>query len=522
MNDSKTKFWILMLLVTVYNFFFWGEKLGLNLFLFSGMLLGALYYFYPGSWEVKHVKVSFAFTLIAMFMVLIYNSLIAKIALFGSLAVTVAVFQERRLQSLMFAVAYSGLGLLYSLWKMVTVPLEIPEKLPTQIFPFKKAWRRAKLTVIPVFTFGIFFLILEEANPVLDKISFKVKMFFIENTLTLAQLVYVHFSVVKFFFLLFGIWLVSACLYRRPLGFLVHLEKSKSEQIQRKRLNYKKLGLSISMIALKNEYSMALVMLVLVNALLVVVNMIDISWLWFGFEYGKVDNFKDLVHKGTHMLILSILLSMGILLYFFRKNLNFYKRNTLLKKLSYLWIIQNGILTFSVALRTYYYIHQYGLAYKRIGLLIFLALTLFGLYSLFMKIYTGKSVYYLLKINSWALYTVLILMSLIDWDVWMVQYNIDHYYRTGKMDKGFLLSHADKTLPLIHAQVHLLDCSKEPEVNCQNRIYQEKLKSRIQVYMNKQKYYTWLSWNYSDYKTDQYLKEVTLNNLIKKPKLQPK
>jgi hypothetical protein len=73
------------------------------------------------------------------------------------------------------------------------------------------------------------------------------------------------------------------------------------------------------------------------------------------------------------MLILSILLSLGILIYYFRSNQNFYPKNGFLKAAAYLWLVQNAVLSVSVLIRCGYYISEYGLAYKRIGVVIFLA-----------------------------------------------------------------------------------------------------------------------------------------------------
>ena len=65
----------------------------------------------------------------------------------------------------------------------------------------------------------------------------------------------------------------------------------------------------------------------MVNVLLLVVNIIDINWLWIDFNPKSIDNLSQLVHEGTYVLIFSILLSMAIIEYFFRGNINFYKKN---------------------------------------------------------------------------------------------------------------------------------------------------------------------------------------------------
>src|SRR4029078_3225426 len=128
-------------------------------------------------------------------------------------------------------------------------------------------------------------------------------------------------------------------------------------------------------------------------------NCVDITYVWFGFTYNNDINLSEYVHEGTGLLIFSILLAMVLLLFFFRGNLNFYKQNKWLRAGAYAWLLQNSILAVSVLFRDYYYIQHYGLAYKRIGVLIFLAMVLMGLITVFIKIQKRKTAYYLLRVN---------------------------------------------------------------------------------------------------------------------------
>jgi hypothetical protein len=110
---------------------------------------------------------------------------------------------------------------------------------------------------------------------------------------------------------------------------------------------------------------MALISLLLLNGLLIVVNSIDIYYLWIYFEYTPGLNLSDLTHQGAELLILSIVLAMVLVMFFFRGNLNFYRKNKWLKWCAYLWIIQNIVLVISVVIRDYHYITKLGFAYKR-------------------------------------------------------------------------------------------------------------------------------------------------------------
>ena len=195
---------------------------------------------------------------------------------------------------------------------------------------------------------------------------------------------------------------------------------------------------------MKKEYLSALVLLILINLLVLAANIIDIKFLWFGFEFKEGMNLKQFVHEGTYLLILSILLSMGILLYIFRKNQNFFSKGKLLRKLASVWIAQNLVLAISVGLRNYHYIDQYGLAYKRIGVFVFLMLVLFGLFTFFVKIVKKRSGYYLINRNSWAMYLVLTASSLLSWDTIITKYNVKY---CKELDYEFLVQMSTKALP---------------------------------------------------------------------------
>ena len=162
------------------------------------------------------------------------------------------------------------------------------------------------------------------------------------------------------------------------------------------------------------------------------------------------------VHEGAGLLIFSIILAMLLLLLFFRGNLNFYKKNKWLRYGAYLWIFQNLFLVFSVCMRDYYYISHYGLAYKRIGLLFFLAMVLAGLLTVFLKIYYTKTTYYLLRINAWVAILLLVFASTVHWDETIARYNLARKSSI-PLDIHFLLSLSDKTLPLIENNKELLE-----------------------------------------------------------------
>ncbi|MBK9492520.1 MAG: DUF4173 domain-containing protein [Haliscomenobacter sp.] len=158
---------------------------------------------------------------------------------------------------------------------------------------------------------------------------------------------------------------------------------------------------------------------------------------------------SDYVHQGTYLLIYALGLAMAVTTYFFRGNLHFLQDNQKLKLLAYAWIVQNIILALSVAWRNYHYIVEYGLAYKRLGVLWFLILVALGLYSLFVMIRQRRSLYYLWVVNAWFVYASLLSTSMVNWDVLITRYNLSQAQHA-KIDTMFLLREvSDKNLPLL-------------------------------------------------------------------------
>ena len=255
---------------------------------------------------------------------------------------------------------------------------------------------------------------------------------------------------------------------------------------------------------------MALISMFSLNSLLLLFNLTDLNYVWLTKAPATASQLKAYVHEGTYILIFSILLAMGVLLFFFRKNLNFYPKNQLLKSLAYLWVGQNALLVLSVALRNYRYIDAFGLAYKRIGVVIFLILVLYGLWSIIQKIRDCKHSYFLFHRNAWALYWVILFASTVNWDIFITRYNLTHL-TMNPVDALFLLRDvSDKNLyVLLEQQEQFLQRESYPAVSLEYK--QSQLERKEHQVLQKAEKYSWLSWNYADYRNRTYLNGVQIN-----------
>ena len=206
---------------------------------------------------------------------------------------------------------------------------------------------------------------------------------------------------------------------------------------------------------LKVEYLSGVFLLSALNLMLVLVLYLEIKNIWFGFQWDGA-LLKSLVHEGTYVLIFAILVSMLVVVYYFRKNLNFYKQNRTLKALAFTWIGLNAVLVISVFVRNLYYVQYFGLAYKRIGVVFFLVLCLVGLVTLVLKIYKVKSLFYVLRINALAAYITLVGICIFNWDVIIAKYNFGHY-KTAFIHLPYMSSLSDKGLPYLQVSDAMIE-----------------------------------------------------------------
>jgi hypothetical protein len=485
----------------LYNLFFWQEKLGLNLLLFSSLLMGIVLLLNPAAQQKRNVRIAAAGTLCTGLLVLLYNSGTAKVVHIGSLFLFVGFVHQPQVRTIFHALAqllHNYLQLWRSLrdeWRRIW-----------QLQPgFKQFFSYLKLAFIPLGVLLVFYCLFLFANARFAALS---GAFWAE-----VGEWFTDFSWGRVFFLLSGFLLSLGLIFKRFNPKIYGDDARKNDQLVRKRLIHKG---RFSFLGLKKEYRTGLLLMGMVNLLLLVINVIDVEWLWLGFEPEPGMNLRQFVHEGTYLLIASILLSMGIMLHYFRNNQHFYQPNGLLHQLSYLWIGQNVILVISVALRNYHYISAHGLAYKRIGVFFFLLLTLFGLFTLFLKIRQGKSAFYLFRVNGWAVYLVALLLCTFNWDRVITRYNLTAEY-SGNLDTEFLLEMSDKNLPdLIQYHEVVMEemkRKKDPHgatIGAMQSRYLYRLGEKMEQFADRQEHYSWLSWNWADWQTAREIEKFPL------------
>lgn len=396
-------------------------------------------------------------------------------------------------KSLMFAAGHSFIN-------MIQAPIMFFNKLTGRSKSGSTGfWRKFRIFALPVLIILLFIILYRSANPIFNNAFVNVSAF-LEDYLG-KIFTYIDFLVIPIF--LICLFISMFLLNGTPNSGLVELDKMAKLILERSRQKFLK---PFKMLALKNEYKAGVFLFVVLNILLLILNIIDIIWVWFGFEWDG-NYLKQFVHEGTYMLILSILISIALVIYFFRGNQNFYSQSRLLKYLSYAWILQNAILAISVAIRNFWYIHYFALAYKRIGVIIFLLLTLYGLFTVFVKVKQRKTSFYLFKQNSFSIIIVLIISSLVNWDNMIAKYNFAHADRSF-LHLDFMATLPDKTLP--HLDKSLTELKSIHKTQAELFPFEAKyllpesyfyiIRERKATFIKKWENTSVLSWNLAEYR----------------------
>ena len=135
--------------------------------------------------------------------------------------------------------------------------------------------------------------------------------------------------------------------------------------------------------------------------------------------------YSSAVHQGVYALMFSIVIAIGIILFIFRGDLNFFEQNHQLKRLTYVWILLNVILVLFTSYKNWAYVEALGLTYKRIGVFVYLLLTLIGLLTAYLKVSRTKSFVYLIRTNVSVWFAVLVLSTAIPWAKMITSFNLE-------------------------------------------------------------------------------------------------
>jgi len=511
----KSNFLILSTLLggLLFTFLFWEERLALNLLIYTLYLL-ATTFINPDVVKSFKLKIYGSAHLLAAVLVVINNSDLSLVTYYISLLLFIGFGHQQQIRTIFTA-------FLAAILQMATVPFNAMKQLSqisignVSLKPFFTLIKYLFLPLIIVILFSCLYaaasnVFAHYAGTILtnigDFLDYVLHFFF--KDLSFERIM--HFC--------FGLLLTGGLILAFFDKSLEKAELKCKEQLVRigRSLGQKTIWYNVVQtftgnlltrkMALKTEYIVGIISFAALNLLLLMLNAIDITTLWFGYEPSG--NFSGELHQGTNSLIFSIVMAMAVILYYFRGNLNFYHKSKTLRTLAYFWMIQNFILIISVFIRDGYYIEFHGLTHKRIGVLVFATLCIIGLVTVYFKVAKQKTIFYLFKVNGNIWFALLLTFTLINWDVLIVKYNLNHVDAVS-IDPYYLTSLSEKTLPILdknRSKIH-------PSTNNNSeiaKVYQpeealmRKLDQRIDYFKERYNQESWLSWNLQDWNTAKY------------------
>ncbi|QGK76940.1 DUF4173 domain-containing protein [Flavobacterium sp. SLB02] len=196
------------------------------------------------------------------------------------------------------------------------------------------------------------------------------------------------------------------------------------------------------------------------------------------FEVIEKSNLSADTHERVNSVIFSIVMAVGVIMFYFKGGFNFDKQAANLKKLAKIWIVLNGLLIVSTIIKNSEYISVFGLTYKRLGVYAFLTLAIIGLVFVFLKITKQKTNAYLANQMVWYFYGTVLLCSFVNWGNLITTYNI----AVNKCVEPLFLSGLnfnDEARRAYFSKLHLdgklIEIRKEEEIDeYQNKIFLSK------------------------------------------------
>ncbi|APZ45101.1 hypothetical protein BW723_01775 [Polaribacter reichenbachii] len=404
-KQETSKKWmklVILLGAIFFSLLFYQQNFGLNLFLFTVLSIAVLVINNPKSFHKNTIRLNAIGYYITGITIFLYNSnltIIANIIAFFTLIGSISEHKS--------SVYINWINGIYT--ATVAVFTLHFEKINNEKKPVKRKktdyayW--FKIVGIPLIIAIIFISLYRNGNPKFDELIRKIDFSFINfQWLVLTGLGYYLF------------YNITNPIQIEPV---TSTDLKTGNNLLKEKLKY------TSPKKLKGEKQMGIILLSTLNLLIVLFLITDALYL---FEIHKMSapELSEQVHTGVNALIISNLLAIIVILYFFRGNLNFIKDNKNLKVLTFIWISLNLIMILITAIKNIEYIFSFGLTYKRIGVLFFLLLTAIGLITTYFKVTNIKNLWYLVRKNIQIAFMIFIISSTVNWDKIITYYNINN------------------------------------------------------------------------------------------------
>jgi hypothetical protein len=504
----KKNDWILVSSALLYSYLFYQQSAGINFLIFTILLLTGLVIMKKELLNTLTWKMAAVGSILSAACLAFYGSNLALVANLISLSILSGLSMSAK-SSVVFSLLFSAYSYVTSLVFMYLDWIERKQK--ESNLNANGSFKKFLLISIPILITLLFFQLYRASNPLFNEFAAKINFNFISFgwiTFTLGG-----------FILLYGFF------YHRQVAELAAFDENGQVNLIAK--PHEPITLFGKVIDLHDENFSGKIMFILLNGLLLLVNLLDFNFIFINRQLPANMTYSEFVHQGTSTVIASILVAISIILFYFRASLNFYTHSKTIKILANLWIIQNVLMLVSTAFRNDLYIAEYGLTYKRIGVYVYLLLSIVGLTTTFIKILKLKSNHFLFRTNGWLFYGILIISCIVNWDALIIKFNSEV---PKQFEKAYLVGLSDKILPQLFMienkpqlkQKEFINESYESNVDTYNNdevappsSYEQQLSRKLFYFMNASANHHWQSWYYHQHATLVWLDKLNKNGIIK-------
>lgn len=400
-STNMKKYQIILASSLIFTLLFYNESIGVNLAIFALLLTGLICYFFQDRFTDRSHLILVVTSVLSCLAFAWYGDFASFLALALSVLFLQFKTQDKELKivqifPLVFLNAFTTLGrvFMFSHW--------LPEKKIHNNF----AKKLVAYFIIPTIFIIVFFTAYSFGSSHFSSLltDYTLDVDIVEVVLIGILGFYISFS-------FWNYWVPEVCYEKNEL-----LNNDFNNIAEIKNQN------TFSFLDLDFERKSGEVTLVLLNFMLLVF-IVTYNYEQF-FEVVKNPNLSADTHERVNSVIFSIIMAVGLILFYFKGGFNFDKKAANLKKLAKIWIVLNGLLIVSTFIKNSEYIAVQGLTYKRLGVYAFLILAIIGLVFVFLKITKQKANAYLANQMVWYFYGTVLICSFVNWGNLITNYNI--------------------------------------------------------------------------------------------------
>ena len=376
----------------IFTLLFYNESVGVNLAIFGLILTVIICYLYHDRFE-NHSQLMLVITSIVSCIAFAwYGDFVSFLALAFSIIFLQFKIQDPKIKTIQIVplVFFNGVT---SLGRMLLFSQWLPERENKNNFTKKLI----AYFIIPIIFVVLFFIVYAFGS---DHFSSLFTDYYLD--INVFEMIFIA---ILGFYISFSFWN-----YWIPDNFHEFNSKLSNDFTNEIRIANQK---TFSFLAIDFERRSGEITLVLLNVLLLIF-IITFNYEQF-FEIIEKSKLSSATHERVNSVIFSIIMAVGVMMFYFKGGFNFDKKATNLRRLSKIWIILNGILIVSTIIKNTEYIYFFGLTYKRLGVYAFLVLCIIGLFFTFLKIIKQKTNAYLFNQIIWYFYGTILLCSYVNW-----------------------------------------------------------------------------------------------------------